>query len=268
MNNTKEALRILFIGNSHTYYNDMPCMVARRCAEEGYDCAVTMLAHGGWFLDQHVEEPDVRFNILYGKYDYVVLQEHSHPFGPEEKFFHAANILNQWIREAGSTPLIYMTWAKKDEEPEQARMTQIHKAVAKEIDALLAPVGENWWDYLHSHPELEMYDPDGAHASRHGSEFAAKYIWDAIRADLLNKEKTTSQYLVLRIDEDINYGCEERAADEPVMAIVTLQDKDGNQCVLRQKDQMLYDLNINEGDYVTIDKQQGDQTIQKLQSVH
>ena len=70
----KKKLRILFIGNSHTYFNDMPQMVARRFLEEGYDCEVTMIAHGGWFLEQHVKEPDVRFNILYGHYDYVVLQ--------------------------------------------------------------------------------------------------------------------------------------------------------------------------------------------------
>ena len=90
-----------------------------------------MIAHGGWYLEQHVKEPDVRFNILYGHYDYVVLQEHAHPFGPEEKFFEAARMLSQWIREAGSKPVLYMTWAKKEEEHEQAHMTEVHKAVAE-----------------------------------------------------------------------------------------------------------------------------------------
>ena len=58
----RKPLRILFIGNSHTYYNDMPLMVQQRAVEYGYDCWVTMIAHGGWFLAQHAEEPDVRFN--------------------------------------------------------------------------------------------------------------------------------------------------------------------------------------------------------------
>lgn len=173
-------LRILFIGNSHTYFNDMPQMVADRFRGEGYDCEVTMLAHGGWFLEQHVQEPDVRFNILCGHYDYVVLQEHSHPFGPEERFFGAVRTLNAWIREAGSRPVIYMTWARKDEECEQARMTAVHRAVAEEIDALLASVGERWWGYRNSHPEIEMYYEDGAHASESGSAFAAECIWETI----------------------------------------------------------------------------------------
>lgn len=95
-----KKLRLLFIGNSHTYYNDMPLMAAKKARAAGYDCEVTMIAHGGWFLAQHVAEPDVRFDILFGNYDYVILQEHAHPFGPEEKFFEAARKLNAWIREA------------------------------------------------------------------------------------------------------------------------------------------------------------------------
>ena len=113
MASKRKPLAILFIGNSHTYFNDMPLMV-QRCAEDaGYGCRVNMIAHGGWFLAQHAEEPDVRFNILYGHYDYVVLQEHAHPFGPVEKFREAAIKLNQMIRQAGSIPVIYETWARK-----------------------------------------------------------------------------------------------------------------------------------------------------------
>ena len=63
----RKALRILFIGNSHTYFNDMPFMVSEMAREDGILCEVTMIAHGGWFLEQHVQEPDVRFNILYGQ---------------------------------------------------------------------------------------------------------------------------------------------------------------------------------------------------------
>ena len=180
----KKTLSILFIGNSHTFFNDMPRMVRSRAEKDGYDCRVTMIAHGGWFLAQHVEEEDVRFNILYGRYDYVVMQEQSHPFGPEEKFMDAARILNGWIKEAGSTPVIYETWAKKDEPENQAYMNEVHHRVVEEINALLAPVGENWRAYMESHPDVEMYAFDGAHASVHGSDFAAGYIWDTIKADL------------------------------------------------------------------------------------
>ena len=185
----KKPLSILFIGNSHTYFNDMPLMVKRRADEAGYDCRATMIAHGGWYLEQHAQEPDVRFNILYGGYDYVVLQEHAHPFGPEEKFMAAAAALGKMIREAGSTPVIYECWAKKDEPEAQALMNAAHRRAAGAIGALLAPVGEDWRRYMESRPDLEMYAEDGAHASRAGSDFAAGHIWETIQRDISGKSR-------------------------------------------------------------------------------
>ena len=180
----KKSLRILFIGNSHTYYNDMPLMVRKRFEKEGYACFVAMLAHPAWYLAQHVEDPEARFNILYGEYDYVVLQEYAHPFGPEEKYFEAARTLVGWVREAGAVPVIYVTWAQKSEPEIQPRMTKAHRKIAEETDSLLAHVGDRWWDYMASRPGLEMYADDGQHASPAGSDFAAEMITSAIREDL------------------------------------------------------------------------------------
>lgn len=174
-------MRVLFIGNSHTYYNDMPGIFAGLAREDGVDCEVTMLTHGGWFLEQHQADEQVRFNILYGHYDYVVLQEHAHPFGPEEKMWNAARSINAWIQEAGSTPVAYMTWAKKGKEEEQERMSAAYEKMAEELNALLAPVGREWWKFIHENPDVEMYAPDGEHASRTGSELAARVLWETIR---------------------------------------------------------------------------------------
>lgn len=189
----KELIKVLFIGNSHTYYNDMPSLVKRRLDEEGYDCHVTMLAHPAWFLAQHVEDPEAKFNIRFGGYDYVVLQEHAHPFGPEEKFFEAVRTLTDWIKEAGATPVIYLTWAQKNEPEAQQRMTDAHKRIAEETGSLLAHVGDEWWGYMRSWPELEMYADDGAHASPAGSDFAAKMIESEILHDLHRKETMRKQ---------------------------------------------------------------------------
>ncbi|MBQ9061952.1 MAG: SGNH/GDSL hydrolase family protein [Eubacterium sp.] len=178
------SVSILFIGNSHTYYNDLPGIVQHLAAEDGYDCRITMLAHGGWYLRQHVEQPEVRFNILYGGYDYVVLQEYAQPFVQEAEYRESARQLNQWVREAGSIPVIYETWSVQSAPENQNYMNEVHHRIADEIDALLAPVGEKWWDYQESHPQLDMFDPDGEHASAEGSAFAAECIWETIRQSL------------------------------------------------------------------------------------
>ena len=38
----------------------------------------------------------------------------------------------------------------------------IHQQIAERFGSLLAPVGENWWDYLKSWPNIEMFEEDGA----------------------------------------------------------------------------------------------------------
>ena len=60
-------------------------------------------------------------------------------------------------------------------------------------------------------------------------------------------------YTVKRIDEDLNFGCEERPDDAQVMAIVTLVDSSGKEVTVKAEDAMLYERNINEGDKVCLD---------------
>ena len=60
-------------------------------------------------------------------------------------------------------------------------------------------------------------------------------------------------YTVKRIDEDLDFGCEERLDDAPVMALVTLVDSSGKEVTVKAEDAKLYERNINEGDIVSLD---------------
>ena len=60
-------------------------------------------------------------------------------------------------------------------------------------------------------------------------------------------------YTVKRIDEDLDFGCEERPKGMPVMAIVTLMNSSGEEIRIKAEDVMLYECNINEGDKVCFD---------------
>ena len=61
-------------------------------------------------------------------------------------------------------------------------------------------------------------------------------------------------FKVQKIEEDIEFGCEERMDDEPVMAVVTLLDEAGEEKRVKMPDQLLYDREINEGDQVFFDE--------------
>ena len=131
---------------------------------------------------------EARFNVVHGRYDYVVLQEHSHPFDHIEEYRKAVKTIAAWAKEVGSTIVIYGTWARKDDEASQDYMNRINREVASENDALLAPIGESWWNYMKDHPDLELYQDDGAHASLVGSKYAAKIIWETIEGDIARKQ--------------------------------------------------------------------------------
>ena len=71
-------------------------------------------------------------------------------------------------------------------------------------------------------------------------------------------------YTVKRIDEDLDFGCEERLDDAPVMAIVTLVDSSGKEVTVKAEDARLYERNINEGDKVCCDKNDPDFVISHI----
>ena len=170
-------MKVLFIGNSHTYFNDMPHLFAEICRENQAEVEVAMLAHGGRGWDFHIEEPEVRFNILYGNYDAVVLQHTAHPMGDLDVMARCGRKLIGWVREAGARPILYMTWtAKEDGEAAQDAMSQAYLSLQRETGCEVAPVGQNWWKYHRAHPEVELYAADGQHASEAGSRLAAATI--------------------------------------------------------------------------------------------
>ena len=174
-------MRVLFIGNSHTYYNDMPHLFAKLCREKGIETEVTMLAHGGKGWDFHLEEPEVRFNILYGGYDAVVLQHTAHPMGDLSVMDQCGQKLIQWVKDAGARPVLYMTWTTKaDGEATQPGMSNAYRKLQSETGCELAPVGERWWTFHKEHPEIELYDADRQHASPAGSKLAASVLAETI----------------------------------------------------------------------------------------
>ena len=180
-------MKILFVGNSHTFNYEVPGLMLNIAKKEGIDCFAAMNAHGGWTLSQHTREPDVPFNIKNGGYDYVVLQEHAHPFDYDGKMMEAIPLLKQWADEGGAKTVIFVPWAQKHERFKQPEMTAACYEAARIYDCLVAPIGELWWEYQDANPEVEMYSPDRGHASLIGAEFAAKVIWDTIMEDYKNK---------------------------------------------------------------------------------
>ncbi len=182
--------RVLFIGNSHTYVNDMPFLYqcftqSGRAAEDGVSPAYsTMITHGGRLLCEHIVEPEVKYNIRFGAYDYVVIQQAAHPFPGKETLLRDGKTLAEWAHAAGSVPVAYMTWAEERAPEHQAAMSEAYEAlcgVCAEEKMRLAPVGRVWERILQDeNAPVHLFYTDGEHASIYGSYLAACVIYCAI----------------------------------------------------------------------------------------
>lgn len=178
----KDKIKVLFIGNSHTYYNDMAYMLKCLSVEnsDGLTVEPVMLAHPWKTLEQHKTEPEIRFNILYGEYDYIVLQQAAHPFPGEEVLLRDGSAIYEFIKQTKAKPILYMTWAERKFPENQTAMTEAYQHLSDEINGLVAPVGIAFEKAARATPYIELFDRDGGHANPTGSYLAACVFYSLI----------------------------------------------------------------------------------------
>lgn len=169
-------MKVLFIGNSHTYFNEMPHMVTVIAQECGVNVEPTMLTQGGMSLLWHSMQDQTLFNIRYGGYEKVVLQNVAHPFDGIDALREGVGALLGEIIRAGIHPCLYETWASLAEPQVQQDMNDAYRTVANEIGADIAPVGEVW-QIIREAGDVNLFYEDGEHASVYGSYLAACVIF-------------------------------------------------------------------------------------------
>ena len=212
-------MKVLFIGNSHTYSNDMPALFASMCSALcGETPEVTMLAYSGRTLRWHRREYfPVRFALLYGQYDYCVIQQLGHPFPGLHETEPYVEALTKLCRSVGTKPVLYMTWAKKREPEAFFAVRDAYRTLAERYDTLLAPAGELFDLLNRTHPEIDLYGQDERHASSAGCYLiAATLACCMLRPDNLDALSDTSY------DFSVPYGTEELPAAKEDRAAIPI----------------------------------------------
>ena len=185
-------MRILMLGNSFTYYHDMPQILSHLLG-----CEVVAHTRGGAYLaEQFDPESEMGASTLKAlkeeKWDYVVMQEQSNaPALKREAFQSSAKTLCDLIHENGAKPLFYVTWAYREgsgiladtgmtfEEMDKALYDSYH-AAAEAGNALTADVGVA---FRNVRAQVDVYESDDYHPSSAGSVLAAAVLAAAIKED-------------------------------------------------------------------------------------
>lgn len=176
-------LKVLFIGNSYTYYHRMPDIVAAMSSrpESPRRFEVRMVAQGGASLAQHWDGGGRRA-LRSGAWDAVVLQDQSTlPLTNPDRIGRYAERLAGTAREAGARTILYVTWARRDRPETQHDIDEAYAAAARQANAALAPVGTAWKRVRERWPDLALHDADGGHPSAMGSYLAACVLYISLQ---------------------------------------------------------------------------------------
>ncbi|MBK8232107.1 MAG: SGNH/GDSL hydrolase family protein [Candidatus Eisenbacteria bacterium] len=180
--------RVLFLGNSLTYTNDLPGMVEALALASGIAIETDEITTGGYGLIDHWNIPARREAVRTGNYDVVILQQ-----GPSS-LPESRDLLREWtvqwepdIRAGGARPGLYAVW------PDDTRLfafpavSESYRLAAEDVDGLFFPAGDGWLETWKQRPDAALYGPDGFHPSLAGSYVAAV----TILAVLAQRDATT-----------------------------------------------------------------------------
>jgi hypothetical protein len=179
------SYRVLFIGNSLTYFNDLPGMVAQLASSMNTTIEVASVARPNFALIDHLDgRSDALETIDGARWDYVVLQQgpSSLPLSRDTLII-ATRLLDRHIKAAGGRSALFVVW------PESSRFAffddvrDSYRIAAEEVGGLFLPAGEAWRAAWADDPQLLLYGPDGYHPSELGTYLAALVVYESVTGE-------------------------------------------------------------------------------------
>ena len=174
--------RILFIGNSLTYSNDLPAMVCAMARSAGRQATCESVAKPDYGLEEHWNDRDARRAIARG-WDVVVLQQGPSSLPESRRLLIAyTRRFDVEIKKAGARTALFMVWPSLARRGDFPGVSQSYAAAAKDVDAVLLPAGDAWRAAWAVDPKLPLYSPDGFHPSAMGTYLSALVIYEQLFA--------------------------------------------------------------------------------------
>ena len=181
--------KILFIGNSYTYFNDMPEIFRGIAEAAGQEVSVLSVTEGGCTLMRHLDEStEIGLKVkqaLSEPWDDIILQEHSRGriIGRPD-FFAGVAAFSDAAKRLGARLHLYMTWGYKPGHPFYAetgfrpdgmafRIAEGYELAGRLFGVDVDPVGRAFSLCRKEYPDIELYDPDMTHPSLAGSCLSA-----------------------------------------------------------------------------------------------
>lgn len=223
--------KVVFVGNSYTYFWNLPQTVQAMAAAKGIDLTTQQSTAGGvhwghhWRSERKLKTRSILQNT---EFDIVILQNHSRStIDRLDSLLHFGQLLNQEIRQKGAKVYLYHTWAREWDPYMQKPITEGYYQLAKKINAQVVPVGLAWERARQLRPGFPLYDPDGSHPSALGTYLTACVFYGMLTGQspvglpnrLVSKDEHGEKlYLTIQASEDALF-CQ-KVAEEIINRVV------------------------------------------------
>ncbi|MCX6296135.1 MAG: PKD domain-containing protein [Bacteroidetes bacterium] len=205
--------KVLFIGNSYTYVNNLPQTIADIALSKGDTINYDSSAPGGYTFNLHTTNATTISKINSQEWDFVVLQEQSQlpSFDPVQvavDVFPFAHMLDSMIlnNDSCSETIFYMTWGRQNGDASncaayppvctfdgmQQRLRESYIQMSVDNHASVSPVGVAWKNVRDNYPSINLYQADESHPSIYGTYLAACVFYSSF----FHKSSVGSSFLL------------------------------------------------------------------------
>jgi hypothetical protein len=196
-----QTKKVLFVGNSYTYYGDLPGMTKSMSVSTGDTLIVESHTPGGRRIGQHADDPQVYTLMKQKNWDHVVFQCQSQE--PSFNESHVNSSVYPAMKELCDSlkkvhhcaqPMMYMTWGRKNGDQNNCQFFEPlctyegmdsmlrlrYIQMAKDNKGDVSPVGWIWNQIRSQYPAYELYNKDESHPSFLGTYAAALTFYTMI----------------------------------------------------------------------------------------
>ncbi len=195
----QKELKVLFVGNSYTYANNLAHIVSIVSEETATKLVTRKSVTGGAYLREHWNgERNLKSKelIAEGNFDIVVLQDNSMAaINSPDTTLKYVELFAEFNSRHGAETYLFNTWARQKVPQYQVEIDQIYARAAEENNAIRVSVCSAWEMALNYRPTIDLFTSDGSHPSSFGTLLTACVFVKAITGEL--PQELPSKYLVI-----------------------------------------------------------------------
>ena len=217
----RDTTKVLFLGNSYTYYYTYPVIFKEIAWREGHYADCSIFISGGYTMAQHLANQHSVELVDKGGYDYVMLQDQSvlpllNGTADDSAMTESLNVMTERVKKSSPDAKVFIeiTWGRRfgnnnlgqyekhsqkyphfftDYDAMQNRLIENITAEAEQCKIGLHPLGLAWQIVMHERPDISLYHTDNHHQSYAGSYLSAAVAYLVIYGEKFGENPADCQ---------------------------------------------------------------------------